>query len=483
MLIKLTLSLLILLPGLGLCMQGLHAQSLLIRNVRIVDVEKGRVLPPCDILIDQGRISGITQVGAIRLMPHVKIYQAGGKYIIPGLWDMHTHPDDPELWRMKPDAKSRDLLLPQFVMHGVTGTRDMAGSLEVVKDWKRRIQSGELIGPEIFAAGPLLDGPNPMWDGSVGIASPQRVQPVVDSLIREGVDFLKVYSLLPRDIYFALSKYANQIDFPFCGHVPNEVSCAEAAQSGMKSQEHLLGILLDCSSRSEEVRANKVDFGQAKGLDRYVLRQQLLLDTYDPQKAQQLFQTFVKYGSWHTPTLSMWYKNAWFEREVEKDRELYAYLPEYMRRYWTPEENDHLRYRDHQGFIQMKQQLYRKYEELVKAMHQAGVPLLAGTDMGANPLCFPGIGLHNELSCLVAAGLSPAEALKTATLNPAIYLGIEKDYGTVAEGKVADLVILEENPLEDIAHIREIRAVFKNGKLYDEQARARILDEIAAKLK
>ena len=231
---------------------SLAQQSLLISNVHIVDVEKGQLYESLmDVFISEGRIRQIAPTGEIRTGKGAQIFDAQKAYLIPGLWDMHTHPDDPEVWRMNPVSEDRDLLMPQFVLHGVTGIRDMAGSLEVINSWREKGKKGELLVPKIYAAGPLLDGPNPMWDGSIGISSPAHVKPVVDSLINAGVDFLKVYSLLPREIYFALAKYANEIDFPFVGHVPLEVTPSEAAKTGMKSEEHLLEILLECSDKRE----------------------------------------------------------------------------------------------------------------------------------------------------------------------------------------------------------------------------------------
>ena len=174
----------------------------------------------------------------------------------------------------------------------------------------------------------------------------------------------------------------------------------------------------------------------------------------------------------------MWYKNAWYEEELQKDKRLMAYLPNYLQEYWTPEVNDHLTHRDNKNFIATKKRSYQLYLKMVKRMHEKGVLLLAGTDTGANPLCFPGVGVHNELEALVEAGLSPLEALKTATLNPALFLEIKKDYGTVSVGKMADLVLLEQNPLEDISNVRKINAVIRGGKLFDTAQIKAIKDSI-----
>jgi imidazolonepropionase-like amidohydrolase len=174
----------------------------------------------------------------------------------------------------------------------------------------------------------------------------------------------------------------------------------------------------------------------------------------------------------------MWQKNAWYESELEKDRPLLEYLPPYLRTYWTPEVNDHLKNRDREAYIAIKQRLYERYLQMVGRMQELGVPLLAGTDMGANPLCHPGEGVHNELEALVEAGLTPLQALRTATLNPAVFLGIEANYGTVETGKKADLVVLGGNPLESIGQTRNIAFVLRDGQLLDAARLSAIRQEI-----
>lgn len=440
--------------------------DLLIKDVQIVDVESGKILPRKNIVVTGQRIVRIDSIGSAIDYEVAQTFEASGKYIMPGLWDMHAHPDDPEVWRMDPQPEKRDLLLPLFVVNGVMGIRDMAGSLDVVKTWREKYRSRELLVPKIYAGGPLLDGPDPMWDGSVGIDSPEQVKHVVDSLIVEGVDFLKVYSLLPCDIYFQLSQYANEIGFPFVGHVPFTVSPSEAAMTGMKSQEHLLEILKECSDRPsgefmEGIRKMK------NGIDRSNAMNAHRLSTFDEVRADSLYSLFVQEKIWHCPTLSMWRKNAWYEEELSKDKALLAFLPQYLQAYWTPEVNDHLTHRDNEEFIETKKKLYSLYLQMVKRMHEKGVILLAGTDMGANPLCFPGVGVHNELEDFVQAGLSPAEALRTATINPALFFGIKADYGTVEVGKIANLVLLDNDPLGNIQNIRAIDAVVYDGVLID----------------
>ncbi len=453
-------------------------EEIVLKDVSIVDVEAGVVLSSTkDVVISGEKIKEIV-VGST-YSGNGTIINCRGKYLIPGLWDMHAHPDDPEMWRMNPTSDARDLLMPLFVHFGVTGIRDMAGDLNVMNKWRRSIENGELVGPEIVAGGPLIDGPNPMWDGSIGIPSTAMVKFKVDSLIEAGVDFLKIYSLLPDSIYFALSDYAQEINFPFVGHVPFDVTTLQASETGMKSQEHLLNILMDCSTLQEDLYSKNIDYkGMTNRLERYIYRNDLMLETYDSEKAGQLFKTFAENETWHTPTISMWYKNAYFEREVEADREYLQYLPLYMQEYWTPDVNDHLQLRD-PDFLALNQRLVAKYLELIREMNQAGVKLLAGTDVGANPLCFPGLSLHYELELLVEAGLTTAEALRTATINPAEFLDKTNEFGTVEKGLKADLVILSANPLEKITNTRQISGVVRNGKYLSQKEIKQQMDKIA----
>lgn len=455
------------------CLGSSHGdvdKLIIIQNVQVVDVIGGTLSKSKkDILIRRDRIVEIRNHKKQTGNKGDKVIDGTGKYVIPGLWDMHAHPDDPEMWRMNPDEAGRDRLMPLFVFHGVTGIRDMAGSMEVVKRWRDKIKSKELIGPEIVACGPLIDGPNPMWDGSVGIADLSRVKPVVDSLKNSGADFLKIYSLLPDSIYFALSKYAKQIDFPQVGHVPLTVTTSEASITGMKSQEHLLNLLMDCSTEADNLYAKTIDYGDITDrVDKYVYRNELMLDTYDSEKAKLLYKTYVEQNTWHTPTLSMWYKNAFFEEELEKDSLNFKYLPKYMREYWKPANNDHLQNRIPK-IIEVKKKLVEAYKKRIGEMNKAGVGLLAGTDVGANPLCFPGLSLHYELKMLVESGLSPPEALRTATINPATFLEIEDTHGSIEAGKIANLVLLDANPLQDIKNTQRISTVLLRGEIFDEE--------------
>ena len=458
--------------------QRIKVPDLLIQNINIVDVEKGEIVEGMDVFILRDRIYEIVDSKTLDLEANFTL-DGTGKYLIPGLWDMHAHPDDPEMWKMKPRKESRDLLLPLFVLHGVTGIRDMGGSLRVVNEWRENIANGSILGPTIFAAGPIIDGPKSRLEGVVRFSSPKQAPQKVDSLIEAGVDFLKIHSSLPKSTYFALSEYAQSIDFPFCGYLPQSVTNEEASDSGINSLEHLLNIPLECSSVESDVRNRTVDYGGIEDrLGKYIFRNKLIIDSYDSEKADALFKTFVENGTWLTPTISRWYKNAWFESEEIKDQAYFKYLPTYMRKYWNPQYNDHLKFRQ-QEFLNANQLLVEHYIKIIGDMNDAGVRLLAGTDTGANPLCWPGLGVHYEIELFEKAGLTPIGALRTATLNPVLYFGIEEDYGTIEKGKFADMVVLDANPLETVSNTQKISGVVKSGMVFNKNRIKEYLSEIA----
>ncbi|MEQ9425546.1 MAG: amidohydrolase family protein [Cyclobacteriaceae bacterium] len=265
--------------------------------------------------------------------------------------------------------------------------------------------------------------------------------------------------------------------------MPFGVLPSEASYAGIRSQEHFLEIFNEVSSESAAIIANNIDYGAAKTrLEKYIFKNHLLMDTYSEERANGLFEIMAANNTWHTPTLSMWQKNAWFETEIKEDTALYKYLPPYMRRYWQIGENDHLNNRTPK-LIALKQRQVTFYKKMLKGMYEAGVPLLTGTDMGANPLCFPGIGVHNELEAFVEAGIPTAVALKAATINPCEYLEIDDDFGSVEAGRIADLVILSGNPLEEISAVRAVDAVVRKGYLYSKDDIDQILTKIEESFK
>jgi len=452
--------------------------SLALMHVTVIDATGAPPKPDMTVIIVGYRIAEIAKSDSIRIPRYARTIDATGSFLIPGLWDMHAHPDDPELWPVNPPPREKEKLLTLLIANGVTGIRDMGGDLKLLQEWRMRFSG--TVGPHIYACGPLLDGPKPMWPGSIAISTADEGRQAVRDLKKQRADFVKVYSLLPRDAYFAIADEAKKLKIPFAGHVPNSVTPEEASDAGQASEEHLLQIVEACSDT--EAIKKKVDELRAAGATPVAVRRayiETMLATFDSKKAETLFAKFVKNNTWVTPTIVVWQNNASFEEDSAKYAERMKYLPRYIRDYWDPKNNAHLKNRSPERLAGEKQ-LVKKYLEIIAMMQRAGVKLMTGSDFGANPLLFPGWGVHDEMALLVKAGLTPMEAIQAATRNPATFLGLERSVGTIEKGKIADIVVLSANPLEDISNTRKVNAVIFEGSMSDRAELNRMLSSVAA---
>ena len=423
-------------------------------HVTVIDVTGGSARRDTTVVITGDRITAIGDSANLSVPADAKVIDATGKFLIPGLWDMHVH------WYM------RDTFT-LFIANGVTGVRQMFGNSDLLR-WREQIANGSLLGPRMIVASPIIDGPRPIWPNSIAVSNEEEGRKAVRRVKQWGADFVKVYALLPRDAYFGIADEAKQQGITFVGHVPNSVSPGEASDAGQKSIEHLTGILIECSDKQTELREKlvKADSPEARGRI-----QATALQTYDQKKAAELFARFAKNQTWQCPTLTVLRSGAYLgDEEFRRDGRL-RYIPRLLQQGW----NYRLANRSGGDSAGAKNVL-RKQIEIIGAMQKAGVPILAGTDTG-NPFCFPGFSLHEELALLVIAGLTPVEALRTATLNPAKFLGLDQTLGTIEQGKIADLVLLDANPLLDIRNTQRINAVVANGRLFDRKALDKMLGE------
>jgi hypothetical protein len=393
----------------------------------------------------------------------VQVVDGKGKFLIPGLWDMHVH---------TVVGRLPELYFPLFIANGVTGVRDMAADLELSKKLRKDIDEGRLMGPRIIA-GKMVDGPLPFWPGHpIPISGEVDARQTVASVKDGGADFIKVYSLIPRQAYFALADEAKKQRVTFAGHVPFSVTASEASDAGQKSIEHLEGIWLACSAEEPELRKtleeavkDAKDINQIRTSLVRVLNQTQLraLETYSQEKAAALFARFAKNGTWQAPTLVVKRAGAFMDDSDFTNDPRLKYLRRGIVESWKNQDDWRLKNRTAEISARSRM-IFQKELDLVLAMHRAGVKMLAATD-AVVWYVFPGFSLHDELELFVKAGLTPMEALQTATRNPAIYLGLIDEVGTVEKGKKADLVLLEASPLENISNTKRITAVIVGGRL------------------
>jgi imidazolonepropionase-like amidohydrolase len=419
-----------------------------ITHVNVVDGTSDSPRRDQTVLVRGNRIAGVGSFRTLSIPPEAQVIRGRGKYLIPGLWDMHVH-------TVTPGGRET---LPLYVVNGVTGVRDMASAWVELRAWRQEIAAGALVGPRIVASGPYIEGgdvPIPhLLARNAGEASV-----AVDSLVRLGVDFVKLHAQLTRDVYFAVARAARERRIPFTGHVPRSVSASEASDSGQHSLEHLLQIPIACTSAESLSLAPR-------------FREQRVLGQCTSQPLDTLFRRFVENETRVVPTLVAAFEIAqWPKRELPGDA-FAGHLPEVLRafvRQIFPMPDSIPADADRNGNA-----LFAKRVALVGAMHRAGVRLMPGTDapLRNSP---PGFGLHAELELFVQAGMTPLEVLRAATLEPAQYFGMADSSGAVATGMLADLVLIDADPLASVSSLRRVNAVIANGRVFERQEIERIL--------
>jgi len=448
---------------------------LALKHITVIDMTGAPPRPNTTVVITGNRITAIGRAGRVRVPSGAQIIDAAGKFLIPGLWDMHAHFTETER------------SFPMFIANGVLGVRNMGGKPEDLFRWREEVANGKLLGPRILACGPIVDGSPIVAHGpavSVGTAAEGRQ--MVDTLKQQGADFIKVYDGLSRDAYFAIVDEAKKQGFPVVGHVPLSVTTMEASDAGQKSIEHLGTILQGCSTIEDELRRLEAapmpsggDFSEIPR--RIAARGERMLDTYDEQKAKQLFARLVKNQTWQVPTLVTKRALTCIDDFDRNGDERLKYIPQAEQKWWSPKQNFLLRYRT-PGYIVYSKRLFQKELDLVGAMHRAGVPLMTGTDLSI-PYIFAGFSLHDELGLFVQAGLKPMEALQAATRNPAVFLGELSSQGTIERGKIANLVLLDANPLENIRNTQRIDGVVLDGRYLPKEALQKMLADVEAAVK
>ena len=415
-----------------------QSPSVAVTNVTLIDATGAPPRPMTTVIVNGGRIVTIGPADRIRVPENAVVVDGAGKFLIPGLWDMHVHVGSYE---------NAVKLLPRLVGYGVTGIRDMASDPDDILRLRRATEDSTTLGPQIVAAGPILQGPLPFTlPPMVRTVTDTDATQTVATLRAAGVDFIKVGDTVTREAYFAIAAESRRLGLRFGGHLPVSVSASEAASSGQRSIEHFgsagfRGVLIACSTDEAELSTyirDALAAARAGGPspDEKLYQAEFtsrLVDTYDTRKAMALFGLFARHDTWHVPTLAA-LRSVW---ESQRSK-LSASAAAAGDRVWT------------------------KTLAMFADMRKAGVKTLAGTDLPSANGVPP---LHDELVALVGAGATSMEALQAATRNPAEFLGRLATEGTVELGKKANLVLLDANPIADISNTRTVSAVILTGRL------------------
>ena len=440
------------------------SQSILITHVTVINPGSAEVLANRSVLITGTRITAVAASDGLQPPKDARVIDAHGQYLIPGLWDMHVHSAFGDWF-----PGGREVILPLFIANGVTGVRDMGGDLPVLFEWRKQIAAGEIPGPRMIVSGPMLDGYLPngklRFPSSVPITTPETAVAAVDSLKKQGADFIKVQSVISHDAYLAAAAEAHKQNLPIVGHVPDKVRIAETIVAGQKSIEHLMGIFEGCSTEEDK-------FIRGEG------NLKLLLSTTDQSRCDAIIHSLAQHQVWQCPTLA-WQRGGTFLDQLDwKHQPLDKYVPAPWRDVTWRRFNDEMMPDLKRDPLSLRQEYFKRNLQMVGVMHRAGVSFLAGTDAAPGIYVMPGFSLHDELANFVEAGFSPMESLQTATSNPAKFLNQENDFGTIAPGKAADVVLLAANPLDDIHNTRKIIAVIANGRLFDRKTLDAMLSRV-----
>ena len=385
------------------CVFGQTFSDLAIVHANVVDVRTGSVESDATVVISGSKIKAVLPGKSAKIATRARVIDAHGGYLIPGLWDMHVHSEG--------DKRVLRLMLAS----GITGIRDMGGDVYKLAEARHHIEAEDWDGPRLLFAGPILEGPPGQSDNDMWIVhTPEEAQRAVASLAALHVDFIKVHDHLGRDVYFAIARAAKKTGLPFAGHVTASISPLEASDAGHASIEHFEFLPKVCVPL----------------LGNMAVRDEHLPDDCTHASTEALLRHLAGNGTWLDPTLQSF-------------------------RYFAP--------------LQWKQ-ILAGFNEIGGQIRAEHIRMLAGTDWSEfleSKEARPGWCLHDELDLWVAVGFTPLQALQAATLNPAIFLAMEDSIGTVEAGKVADLVLVQGNPLIDIGNTRRVVAVIARGTLFD----------------
>lgn len=406
-------------PSQSVAQQATTSGAFSIEHVTVIDVRNGSRAEDQTVVVDGNRIRAVGPAAIVRSPAGVRVVDGRGKFLIPGIWDMHVH--------ILHNLPARTL--PLFVAHGISGVREMGGGIDKLSEARRLMDDG-LVAPRFIAAGPAVDGvpPSPNFPPGSDLyaSSPEVGRQIVNRLIAQRVDFIKMHQQLPKETFLAMADEAKRWHIPFAGHLPVGMNIVEASDAGFRSIEHMAAFVPSCAANPDDLRRR----------DRNAPTPTTPI-AINRAKCEEAARHVAKNGTWFTPTIG------------------------------EPGRGDARTRAFNLAVLQIA--------------FKSGVRLLAGTDgpgAGYWRGDYSGVNrtVQDEMAGMVEAGLTPLEALQTATVNPAAVFNMTDQLGSVDAGKLADLLLLDADPLMDIANTKRITAVVVSGRLIDAAMRQKLLD-------
>ncbi len=434
---------------------GYAYSPFVIKNVKVINVRDGSISEDMQIFIQDGSIVAIEK--QLREVENVRIIDGKGKYVLPGLAEMHAHIPSPQWGR---DRTDETLFL--YLSNGVTTIRGMLGHPEHLK-LRAQAESNEILSPRIFTSSPSVNG-----NSVQTIAEAQRK---ITQFKNDGYDFLKIHPGLTLEVFNEIVNTANKVGIKYSGHVPVDVGVRRAIESGYASIDHIDGYLEGLVPASANVSPDQNGF--------FGYNFTHLADT---ALADNLVALTKKNKVWIVPTQSLF--GRWFSpvppEKIAENAEEFIYMPKSTVQQWINSKKN---------LINSPEYTVEKYVlftdiryQLIRKLHKNGYGLLLGSDA---PQVFnvPGFSIHHELRGIVDAGLTPLEAIQTGTINPAIFFDMEGKFGEIKVGASADLILLEENPLLDINNLKNPVGVMVRGRWLDREMINKKLEDIAERSK
>lgn len=449
--------------------QAQEPADLIIRSVQVIDVHTGKIKPGQSIVIRHDSIIAVADDKKATRYTAAQTFNGAGKYAMPGLWDNHMHFGGGDTL-----ADENKNFLKLYLAHGVTTIRDCSADIsDLVIQWRNEVNNGTLQGPTIFTSGPKLEGYKSLWLNDLEIGTSAELQAALDSLQKIKVDFVKVTdNTLKPDLYLEAIREARKRGWAVSAHIPYTLTLDQVTAAGLSAVEHL-GYAWKAGVKDEAALSRKIAAGEIKGRD----INKYIIENFDSAAAMKTYRMMAARGTAITPTLTLPHLMAWLDVDDHSRDKYLQYIGKGIKGTYAWRVNRAKQ--DDSAAIAFRKEVFLKTAASLKLLQQAGVKIMAGTDAGyLNSYTYPGIGIHQELALMVKyGGITPLQALQASVINSPAYLH-KSNYGALAPGKKADVLLLNANPLTDINNTQKIFAVVAKGKLLDRQALDNLLIEV-----